>query len=161
MPTLREGRDAYLAENGFTVASYDDRFTRATFFGLFDFFVPNTPAHRDGIMRHDLHHVVTGYGTDQIGEGEISMWEVRRGLFELGPYVGAIVASGALFGCLLSPRRMWRAWRSARGGRTLFGAEDYDALLDEDLDAVRRRLGVPSDGVCTGIRKLHARAPRR
>lgn len=160
MVTMRAARDAYLEENGFSTASYDERYTKATFFGLFDFSVPNTPFHREAIMRHDLHHVVTGYGTDQVGEGEISMWELRRGLRELDLYVGSIVLSGALFGCLLSPRRMWSAWRRAEGQGSLFGAR-YDELLDEEVDVVRARLGVPEDGVCGGERRLHANAPRR
>ena len=123
---VRQARDGYLAENGWTLAQYDEPYTIATFFGLFDVRVPNGPAHRRGIMRHDLHHIATGYGTDQTGEGEISVWEVRRSMRDpaarkqLGFYTGAIVVSGALFGCLLSPRRMWRAWKRASGVGSLF-----------------------------------------
>jgi len=77
--SVRAGRDAYLDENGFTVAAYDEPRTQASFFGL-DFSIPNTPAHRRAIVLHDLHHVATGYGTDLAGEGEISAWELRAGL---------------------------------------------------------------------------------
>jgi hypothetical protein len=67
---VRDARDAYLAENGFTVEGYEAKWTEASLFG-FRFRVPNTPRHRWAIMRHDLHHVATGYGTDLAGEGEI------------------------------------------------------------------------------------------
>jgi hypothetical protein len=161
-PTLgvRQARDAYLAENGFRAAAYDEPRTTATFFGLFDFAIPNTPHHRWALMRHDLHHVITGYGTDQLGEGEISVWELRRGLRGAGVYVGSIILSGALFGCLLSPRRMWRAWKRAGRGPSLIGLDaSYDELLALDVGALRQRLSVPTDGVCDAPRRLHARAP--
>lgn len=158
---VRDARDAYLRENGFSVEAYDERWTHATFFGLFDFVVPNTPKHRWAIMRHDLHHVATGYGTDQLGEGEISVWELRRGLRGAGPYVGSIIAVGALFGSLLAPRRMWNAWRGAGRGESLLGLDgDYDALLELDVAALRTKLGVHANGVCGPVRGLHARAPR-
>src|SRR5437660_355076 len=70
MPVWR-ARDAYLAENGFSVAEYDDKWTKASFFGI-PLRVPNTARHRWAIMLHDLHHVATGYGTSFDGEGEIS-----------------------------------------------------------------------------------------
>ncbi|HEU4538135.1 MAG TPA: hypothetical protein VFS00_28635, partial [Polyangiaceae bacterium] len=61
--TVRQGRDAYLGENHFTLEAYDAPRTEASFLGM-AFTVPNTPRHRWGIMLHDLHHVATGYGTD-------------------------------------------------------------------------------------------------
>jgi len=77
--SVESARDAYLARNGFTVESYSARWTPASFMGI-PFVVPNTTTHRWAIMMHDLHHVTTGYGTDIPGEGEISAWELRRGL---------------------------------------------------------------------------------
>ena len=77
--SVRRARDAYLAENGFSVAGYSAKWTDASLFGV-RFRIPNTPRHAWGIRRHDLHHVVTGFGTDLVGEGEISVWEVRAGI---------------------------------------------------------------------------------
>lgn len=102
--TVRRARDAYLEENGFTVASYAAKWTEATAFGI-PIKVPNTPRHAWAIMLHDLHHVATGYGTDMRGEGEISVWEARRGLWPLGLYVAGIVVMGSLGGMLMAPRR--------------------------------------------------------
>src|SRR5438552_3722467 len=128
--SVNEGRDAYLRENGFTVAAYQERWTEASYSG-FRFSVPNTPRHRWAIRLHDLHHVATGYGTDPVGEGEISAWELRRGIRPLGLYVGAIVLGGALLGLALAPRRTLAAWRAAGSKRdSLFhgGEHDYDRL---------------------------------
>src|SRR5438105_12978537 len=76
--TLRvvDARDAYLRENGFTFEEYSAPRTKAFLFGV-TFSVPNTRAHARAIMLHDLHHVVTGYGTDLTGEGEVSAFEAR------------------------------------------------------------------------------------
>jgi hypothetical protein len=166
--TVRAARDAYLAENGFTVEAYDARWTDASFLGI-RFRVLNTPRHRVGIMLHDLHHVVTGFGTDLVGEGEISVWEARRGLRALGAYVGSIVVSGALMGLLLAPRRAIAAWRSSSARASLFPLceldelafrERYDALLSKTVCELRRELGLPGEGIASFPRKLHAYAPQ-
>src|SRR5512134_1498047 len=116
--TVREGRDAYLRANGFSVEAYAARWTPARILGI-GFRVPNTARHRWAIMLHDLHHVATGYATDLTGEAEVSAWECRAGLAPLGLYTGALVASLALLGLVVAPRRTIRAWRASRR-RSLF-----------------------------------------
>jgi hypothetical protein len=164
--SVLRARGAYLAENGFTVEAYDEKWTDATAFGI-PLKVPNTPRHRWAIMLHDLHHVATGYGTDMIGEGEISIWESRRGLRSLGLYVASIVAVGAMGGMVLAPRRAVAAFRASGLGRaSLFAgtdagagtAADYDALLALTVGELRARLGVPAEGLVTS-RAIHSRAP--
>jgi len=159
---VEQGRDLYLAENGFTVDEYDQPRTQASVFGL-RFSVPNTPKHRWAIMLHDLHHVATGYGTDLVGEGEISAWELRGGLGSLGLYVGSIVLGGALFGFLFAPRRVLRAFRSGGKGRTLFDRPDlsYDALMEMSVAQLRAELAIPGDGLNVIARELHSHAPAR
>lgn len=158
--TCREARDAYLRENGWTLAAYDAKWTEASVLGI-KFSVPNTPRHRWAIRLHDLHHVATGYGTDLVGEGEISAWELSRGLGHLDAYVSAIVIGGALSGFLLSPRRIVRAFRQGRA-RNLFAEsdreQDYDELLALSVAQLRERLDVPPAGLDTP-RRLHAHAP--
>jgi hypothetical protein len=166
--SVREARDAYLAENGFTVEAYDARWTDASFLGI-RFRVLNTERHRVGIMVHDLHHVITGFGTDLVGEGEISGWEARRGLRPLGLYVASIVASGMLMGFLIAPRRTLHAWRAA-GKRSLFSLctldnaafmTSYEKLLAMTVGELRREVGIDQAGVATHPPKLHAYAPKQ
>jgi hypothetical protein len=157
---VREGRDAYLAENGFTVEEYDAKVTKASFLGV-EFSVPNTKKHREAIMLHDLHHVATGYGTDIVGEGEISAWELRRGLRGLGLYVGSIVIAGTLAGLALAPRRTIAAWRASDARGSLFQTpRPYADLLAMSVGDLRRELRVPDAGVARKERRLHSRAPR-
>jgi hypothetical protein len=103
--------------------------------------------------------VATGYGTDMRGEGEISLWESRRGLGSLGLYVGGIVAMGSLGGALLAPRRALAAWRgSGAGRRSLFASGDseaeYEALLAMTVGELRAKLEVPPEGLAK-TRALH------
>lgn len=161
--TVRRARDAYLEENGFTVESYAEAWTEASAFGI-PFKVPNTARHRWAIMLHDLHHVATGFGTDMAGEGQVSIWEARRGLRPLGLYVAAIVALGSLGGVLLAPRRALAAWRGSGAGHTsLFSSgdaeADYEALLEMTVGELRAQLGVPHEGLVKS-RALHSRAPK-
>lgn len=157
--TVEQARDAYLAENGFTLAGYDADTTPASILGI-RFRVPNTPRHRWAIMRHDLHHAATGYGTDLVGEVETSAWECRAGLRGLGLYTGAIVLGLALLGLAVAPVRTLRAWRASRG-RSLFTAPEvpYEAVLGLRLGALRARLGIPDAGLATRPRRLHPGAP--
>ncbi|MFT3770496.1 MAG: hypothetical protein QM820_34135 [Minicystis sp.] len=159
--TVRRARDAYLAENGFTVAAYEDAWTDASFLGV-RFRVPNTRRHSWAIMLHDLHHVATGYGTDLAGEGEISAWELRRGLGALGLYVGTIVAMGTVMGFMMAPRRALEAFLAAGTSRSLFDPSvDYEALLDMTVGELRARLALPAGGLARTPRGLHAYAPRQ
>lgn len=156
--SVRRGRDAYLAENGFTLAAYDAAWTAASLFGI-PIAVPNTRRHRWAIMMHDLHHVATGYGTDHVGEGEISAWELRRGLGRLGLYVGGIVVSGALLGLLCAPRRTVAAFRAGGSRPSLFAQDDVESLLELTIGELRHKLGLPEPGLATAPRRLHALAP--
>jgi hypothetical protein len=159
--SVRSARDAYLAENGFSAAAYDFNWTKASFFGI-PVAVPNTSRHRWAIMLHDLHHVATGFGTDQIGESEISAWELRLGLRRVGPYVGSIISVLAAVGFLLYRRRAQAAWRAAGGASSLFSRADaYERLLDMTVLELRTELGVGPTGVADVPRGLHPRAPFR
>ena len=156
--TVREARDAYLDENGFTMEAYDEPWTKAKVLGI-TYAIPNTAHHAWAIQLHDLHHAITGFGTNLVGEGEISGWELAGGLRGQGLYISVLILLGFVTGMLLAPRRTLRAYRA--GGQHLLNdglsAED---LLDLNLGDLRERLGVPREGL-GGPRKLHEGAPRR
>lgn len=158
--TVARALSEYLQENGFTREEYDKKTTPASFLGL-KFSVPNTKTHRWAIMLHDLHHVATGFGTDLIGEGEISAWEARGGLRPIGFYVGGIVASGMMLGFLGAPQRALAAFRASRRGRVLWAMDaSYSDLLEMTVGELRTLLGVPQDGLAKIPRKRHAHAPK-
>src|SRR2546428_210445 len=154
--TVREARDAYLAENGFALADYEAEWVKVAFLGI-SFPLRNTRMRKIMVRRHDLHHIVTGYGTDLAGEAEISGWELAGGLRGVGLYVFAIIMMAIAFGIVIAPRRTLAAYRA--GGATLWNEADYDGLLELTVGELRERLRVPLGGVAERPRALHAQAP--
>lgn len=137
--TVREGRDRYLASNSLSLDSYDER-GFPVYVGRWAVRLPNP-----GLLHlHDLHHVVTGYGTGLVGEAEISAYELRGGCRS---FVVHLLCFGAILCALfVAPRRILRAWRRARGARTLYYTDiPYEALLGMSVAELRRHLNVPPD----------------
>ena len=159
MTTVRDARDAYLDENGFTVAAYTEPWNDVTIFGI-KTKIRNTRARAALIPMHDLHHVATGFGTAYAGEGEISGWEVGAGL-PSSLYVAGIILGGFLLGLCVAPRRTLAAFAAGREARSLFrDAPPYEELLALSVAELRATLGVPAGGISRGPRRLHKHAPR-
>lgn len=138
--TVREGRDRYLAANSLGLDSYTAR-GFPVYVGRWRVRLPNP-----GLLPlHDLHHVVTGYGTGLLGEAEISAYELRAGCRSVLVFILCI---GAIIGAsVVAPRRVVNAWRRARGTRTLYFTEiPYEQLLDMRVSELRRHLGLPVEG---------------
>jgi hypothetical protein len=139
--TLREARDCFLSDNGFRIDDYSAPTYTVKLFGI-PFKFPNTKAHQWATPLHDLHHVLTGYQTNWIGEAEVAIWELRAGCKTLVVYW--LDLSGVAIGLLLSPIRMWRAFRAARGSRTLYRDPKLcETMMDMTVGEVRSRLGIP------------------
>ncbi|HCH61413.1 MAG TPA: hypothetical protein DFR83_01325 [Deltaproteobacteria bacterium] len=159
--TVRQAVAAYLQENGFPLEDYDKPWVQINIWSL-RFPFPNPPSRQLAVRFHDLHHVVTGYGTDPCGEAEISAWETRRGVRVFSWFVRSIVWSGFLFGMFHSPRRTLAAWKAGHGqasaGLQPVTMARYQELLDLDLGALRQIYGLPTGGI-GGARALHSGAP--
>lgn len=138
--TVKAGRDRYLAENSLSVESYSaPRFP--VYVGRWPVYLPNP-----GFLPwHDLHHVITGYQTGLVGEAEISAYELRAGCRSV---MIIILCLGAiLIAMFVAPRRIWRAWRRAKGARTLYRTSvPYQTLLEMNVADLRESLGLPRDG---------------
>jgi hypothetical protein len=149
-PTLREARARWFAENGFDAdGGYTKRWFRIESRPI-PVYLPNLKARVDAVRLHDIHHIVTGYGTDWRGEAEIGAWEIASGC---GRYWAAWVLNfGALaFGLIAAPRRTYRAFVRGRHSTNLYAGEFRESLLDERVDALRRRFGLagPAENAST------------
>lgn len=100
-------------------------------------------AERTHVM-HDLWHVVTGYGTEDLGE--ICILAVRSAQMR---HIGVWLL--CLFGMLKVGRRLGNgnvgavvreAFTRGRRAAWLYGI-DWEAMLPEPIEAVRRRLNLP------------------
>jgi ubiquinone biosynthesis protein COQ4 len=140
LETVREGRDRYLAENSLTTESYKTR-RFPIYVGRRPIYVPNP-----GLLPwHDLHHVATGYRTGLIGEAEISAYELRAGCGSLMIFI--LCVGAILMAMFVAPKRVWRAWRLAKGSRSLYHTKvDYEELLEMSVEDLRSYLGLPREG---------------
>ena len=94
------------------------------------------------ILAHDLFHVLTGYGTDEIGEATLLAFS----LAQVGGRGQTLLTFGAAFECWRVLGRRWlrydfRAWRRGRRASWLV-ALPWEELLPLRLATVRRLSGV-------------------
>lgn len=140
MPTMREAVRQYFDENGFGAdGGYGAKWVDFKL-GPVPFPLPNTEARKHAVKFHDLNHVLTGYRTDIRGEFEISAWEIGAGCRNFWA-AWALNLSGIAGGVFTIPRRTWRAFVAGRRSTAAY-ALDYEPMLDEQVDAVKQRLGV-------------------
>jgi hypothetical protein len=140
--TLRAARARYFRDNAFgDDGGYTAKWVKLQL-GPVPFAFPNSAARVRAVKFHDLHHVVTGYATDVVGEAEIGAWEIGSGC---AGFVAAWVLNlyamvlGFLFG---APGAVWRAFLRGRRTRNLYRTTYDDSLLDARLGEVRTRLGL-------------------
>jgi hypothetical protein len=138
---VRDARAAYFSENGFSEASYRDRFTRIPL-GPISLPMWNPPSRQRAVAFHDLHHVATGYATTWRGEAEIGAWEIGA---SCGKFAAAWLydASAMAFGVAVCPRRTFRAFVRGRHARSLYvGQRSVDELLEVTVDDLRASLAL-------------------
>ena len=110
-----------------------------------------------GILTHDLWHVLTGYGTDELGEAALLAFSYAQvptranRLLVIGAGVRGAFDLGAGFA-----RYLYQAWRRGRHA-TWLPALPYEDLLDQPLAAVQRVAQIappavahPSTGILCG-----------
>jgi hypothetical protein len=140
--TVVDARRRLWTDAGFGVdGGYDEPWQEATFAGV-PYAVPNSRIRADALRVHDVHHVLTGYGTDWRGESEIAAWELGSGGGGRFVYAWFIAVFGFVIGLLALPRRTFQAFRRGRVARNLYGHADPMSVLDRDVQEVRRALDI-------------------
>ena len=134
--SARDARDLFLRESGLDASGYEapDFVVRV---GPVTLRFPNP-----GLLPyHDLHHVITGYRGDFRGEAEISAFELRAGGATI---LIRLLCIGALaMAVFVAPLRVLRAWRRARGARSLYALrQPYEQLLGMTVGELRALCGV-------------------
>jgi hypothetical protein len=143
--SMRQALDLFFKRNGFDATSYTAPTFTVRLLGI-PLTFPSTADRKCALPVHDFHHILTGYGTNFIGEAEIGAWELRAGCTT--PVTYWLNGCGVVLGLFISPSRICRAFRAARGQRTLYReTEPYAALLEMSVGALRSRLGMPQEGL--------------
>lgn len=137
--TMLAARAVYFAANDFGEdGGYGDAWVTVKL-GPVPVSFPNVSGRVRAVPFHDLHHLVTEYDTDIIGEFEIAAWELGAGCKDF--WIAWFLNLGSLAGGLLSaPRRTFRAFVRGRGSRSLYG-EALEPLLTATVATVRARMG--------------------
>lgn len=133
--TVRHARERYFGANGFASdGGYSDKWVRVQL-GPLPLVFPNLPSRVRAVRIHDLHHIATGYRTDNAGEFEISAWEIGSGCRD---YWAAwfLNLSGMGAGLYRCPRRCFAAFVRGRHGKNLYGRYD-EALLERTVAELR------------------------
>jgi ubiquinone biosynthesis protein COQ4 len=91
---------------------------------------------------HDIWHILSGYHRDALGESCL----VAFSYAQTGGLGWALIALGAVSkarGDKEHPyvKAIWQGYKRGKAAKWLLG-EDYESLLNEPLDAARRRLGI-------------------
>lgn len=136
--TMREARKHYFEVNGFgETGGYEDAWVDFKL-GPIPMPFPNTKGRVRAVGHHDLHHILTGFDTNVVGEFEISAWEIAAGCkdyYAAWVLNGGGLAAGAL---VRAPLRTFRAFVRGRREATTYG-EDMEKLLEMTVAEARER----------------------
>ncbi len=143
MTTLRDARTAYFEANGFGEdGGYNKATVTVTVLGI-PVSIPNTEGRKRAVVFHDMHHLVTGYATTNLGEAEIGAWELGSGCWDVR--AAWVLNTGSLvLGVFTNPARLFRAFVRGRQSENLYG-RDADALLRRPVDEVRSEMGLDAE----------------
>lgn len=133
--TVDQALQGYFEANGFDEGSYSDPTFSIPVLGRL-VTVPNPVGRQQGIRVHDLHHVVTGYSTDLVGESEAAAFELGAGV---GLHYGAALfftTTAFVMGLLRCPVRTMRAFVRGCGVRKSL----YQVIRFGDDDQYQRVL---------------------
>ncbi|ABC29721.1 hypothetical protein HCH_02949 [Hahella chejuensis KCTC 2396] len=116
---IEQALNAFYKESGFELETGKRPAFVEVFVGCLLIPLPNVETRRKYIKYHDLHHVITGYGASQVGEGEVSAWELGTGsmLHPILMFMNLIAISTAM---AVSPRRVFKAYLLGCKSRNLY-----------------------------------------
>lgn len=103
---------------------------------------PNSEARKRQVPAHDVHHVLTGYGTDLTGESEIGAWEIGSGCDGPARSLGLRVMAVAIFWAL---GRTFRAFLRGRQCRNFYAGTVGEELLARGIGEVRAEIGLDAE----------------
>ena len=146
--TVREALEVYFHAHGLGNGGYDQPYHFIKLWGFVPLILPNPPARKKALRRHDLNHVLGGFNA-RGGEGEVDI-----AAFEIGARGGcgsywvawAINIFFFALGVVIRPGHLFRAFVRSRRARNAYSLEVVEgAFLDQKLAKVRDELGIRTD----------------
>ena len=108
----------------------------------FSIYIPNFEARKKVLLKHDIHHVLTGYHGTIKGEMEISAWEIATGCRHnwVALYLNYF---GMIGGFPISPKNTINAYLRGKVSRNLYKSKySEDQILKMNVGELRKELGL-------------------
>lgn len=104
--------------------------------------IPNIPARVKIARFHDIHHIITGYPANWLGEAEIGAWEIATGCRTF--FIAWFLNIGAaIVGLFMNPTAVIRAFKRGLNTRTnLYHDFEYEPLLNMTVKEVKDKIGL-------------------
>jgi hypothetical protein len=118
---------------------YPDNWFRYPIFGFEVPLLPLTERSKRNVCCHDLHHILTGYGSGKRDEWAIAGWELASGGCGPDPVLWLDRSLMMLAGLARSPRTTLRAIKRGRSCRNLY-ISDLDTVLELSFDELARQV---------------------
>ncbi len=119
---------------------------------FFKFYIPNWDNRRKAVLRHDIHHLLTGYKSELLGEFEIAAWEIGSGCMN---YFAAYLlnSGGLLAGLLIYPRPTFNAFLMGCRTTNLYQLNiDDKSLKNSTIEELKMQIGLEPKPCLTKIR---------
>ncbi len=117
-----------------------DSFVKVEITEKINVYIPNFDARRKAVLKHDVHHLVTGYPSILKGEAEISAWEIASGCTN---YWAALLldSQGLLIGLFLYPAATFKAFKKGRRSSNLYQENLSESdFLNMEISTLKRHL---------------------
>jgi len=111
-------------------------------FSSFKVYIPNWDNRRKAVLRHDIHHLLTGYKSELLGEFEIAAWEIASGCMNY--FAAYLLNSGGLvLGMLIYPKPTFRAFILGCRTTNLYQQNINDSTLkNATIEELKTRIGL-------------------
>ncbi len=119
-------------------------------------YIPNFDARRKAVLKHDVHHLVTGYPSTLKGEAEIAAWEIGSGCAN---YWAALVinSQGMLMGLIMFPLATYKAYLKGQRTTNLYKDRFSEAeFLNMEIEDLQKALKLADyqEGKRAGFREI-------
>ena len=107
-------------------------------------YIPNIDARRKALLKHDVHHLLTGYKIDFKGELEESAWEIGSGCTKYW-FAWAINMQGVMLGIWCHLGGVFRAFVRGRHSTNLYNAGiDDERLKSIPFSEIQNIIKIPA-----------------
>lgn len=108
----------------------------------FSLYLPNFETRKKVVVKHDIHHLLTGYSAVMKGETEISAWEISTGCHH-NWFAFIINTLGMMAGVPVNLIGIWKAWLRGKYTTNLY-SEKYvvDKLMSQNVAEIKKELGL-------------------